>query len=90
MGTKTFYSKVNLDLDDILEEISTEELVKELKNRKYDEYDEFGNKYEDDEVEAKNPLDMPNYEFRRYICDILNLGYHVSDDAIINEIKSRI
>ena len=85
MGTKTF--EVDIDLRDIFEEIDDEDLIKEVNRRGVLE-DLLPD--EDEEVDAKNPLDMPSYEFRRYICNILNLGHHVSDDAIINEIKSRI
>ena len=86
MRTKTY--EVDIDLIDIFEEIDDEELIKEVNRRGILEDLLPDEDYED--VEAKNPLDMPSYEFRRYICDILNLGHHVLDDAIINEIKSRI
>lgn len=84
MGTKTF--EVDINLKDILEELDDEELINEVIRRGILE-----KLFPDGEsFEEQNPLDMPNYEFRRYICDILNLGHHVSDDAIVNEIRSRI
>ena len=33
---------------------------------------------------------MSPYEFKRYLCDMLDFGYTVSDDTILAEIKSRI
>lgn len=33
---------------------------------------------------------MSPYDFRRWLCDILNFGYTVSDDAILAEVKARI
>ena len=33
---------------------------------------------------------MSPYDFRRWLCDILNFSYTVSDDAILAEIRSRI
>ena len=33
---------------------------------------------------------MSPYDFRRWLCNVLNFGYTVSDDAILAEIKARI
>lgn len=90
MGRKTINVCENVDVDididvdvteytkDFLEACSDDEVMAEAYSRGL--------------VTGKKPAidTMSPYDFRRWLCDILNFGYTVSDDAILAEVKARI
>ena len=35
-------------------------------------------------------LNMPKHDFRMFLCDIIGLSYHSSDEEIINLLKEKL
>ena len=86
--TITIYETVDVDVDidvdvteytkDFLEACTDDEVMQEAASRGL-------------LSDEKSAVDyMSPYDFRRWLCNILNFGYTVSDDAILAEVRSRI
>ena len=68
-----------VDIEDVLDAIDNETLNKYLEERGW--------------VMIDTTIPVENYkpgEFRRILCDVLSLGYQVSDDEILGRIKECI
>lgn len=82
---------IDVDLDDYFDEFmqnaSDEDLIEEIEKRGHRVYKKgipitpFG----EQPIEFNNPADL-----KRYLCDIANLGYCISNEELINEIKSKL
>lgn len=68
-------------IDDILEKLSDEELIKELEDREFVAYETAPLL----QIEFNNPADL-----KRHLCDIVNAGYCISNEELINEIKLKL
>lgn len=81
----TVTADVDIDIedyfDDILEDASDKELIKELESRGFIVYEALSLP----PTEFDNPTDL-----KRYLCDIANVGYCISNEELINEIKSKL
>ncbi len=80
---------VDVELSDLFDEITTEELVKELSRR--------GKKTQNEKLLTSSALDIVKEHFeysksnaKDVITDILCLSHMASTEEIINELKSRI
>lgn len=84
--TITVYETVDVDVDidieeykdDFLEICTDEEILSEANKRKLILQKSF-----EDKMNSAG-------EFRRYLCDLLELGYYASEEEILNNIKSRL
>ena len=86
--TINVYKTVDVDIDidvdvteyteDFLEACSDDEIMAEAYSRGLI----------DGKIAAVDPWSP--YDFRRWLCNVLNFGYTVSDDAILAEVKARI
>lgn len=68
-------------IDDILEKLSDEELIKELEDREFVVYETAPLL----QIEFNDPTDL-----KRHLCDIVNVGYCISNEELINEIKLKL
>lgn len=73
--------------DEFMQNASDEDLIEEIEKRGHRVYKKgipitpFG----EQPIEFNNPADL-----KRYLCDIANLGYCISNEELINEIKSKL
>lgn len=88
---------VNVDIEDYLDEVSTEDLEKELKTRKDSALYYVGKGTKVDNVQFEEALNTVKYRFeqnknyaREIICDLLGVGYITGMDNIVNELKQRL
>lgn len=91
MRTVEIMTEVEVDLDDyvdeILEECDDDELIKEVEKRGNRVYRK-GNRvvaFGDQPVNFNSPEDL-----RRFLCDIVGVGYYTSNETLLNEIKSKL
>lgn len=93
MRTITIEKEVDIDVDlddyfdEFMQDASDEDLIEEIEKRGHRVYKKgipitsFG----EQPIEFNNPADL-----KRYLCDIANLGYCISNEELINEIKSKL
>lgn len=93
MRTITIEKEVDIDVDlddyfdEFMQDASDEDLIEEIEKRGHRVYKKgipitpFG----EQPIEFNNPTDL-----KRYLCDIANLGYCISNEELINEIKSKL
>lgn len=93
MRTITIEKEVGIDVDlddyfdEFMQDASDEDLIEEIEKRGHRVYKKgipitpFGGQ----PIEFNNPADL-----KRYLCDIANLGYCISNEELINEIKSKL
>ena len=93
MRTITIEKEVDIDVDlddyfdEFMQDASDEDLIEEIEKRGHRVYKKgipithFG----EQPVEFNNPTDL-----KRHLCDIANLGYCISNEELINEIKSKL
>ncbi len=93
MRTITIEKEVGIDVDlddyfdEFMQDASDEDLIEEIEKRGHRVYKKgipitpFG----EQPIEFNNPADL-----KRYLCDIANLGYCISNEELINEIKSKL
>jgi hypothetical protein len=77
-GTIYVNTEVEVEPYDVIDELSDDVLIDELKSRGYIIKDEFDNKYDN------------KYYFKRNICDMFDLNYHTSNDDLITKIKENL
>lgn len=74
-------------LDDFMDVASDEDLIQEIEKRGHKVYKKgipitpFG----EQPIEFNNPTDL-----KRHLCDIANVGYCISNEELINEIKLKL
>lgn len=74
-------------LDDFMDVASDEDLIQEIEKRGHKVYKKgipitpFG----EQPIEFNNPTDL-----KRHLCDIVNVGYCISNEELINEIKLKL
>ena len=74
-------------LDDFITVASDEDLIEEIEKRGHVVYKKgipitpFG----EQPIEFNNPTDL-----KRHLCDIANVGYCISNEELINEIKLKL
>ena len=67
--------------DEIIELISDEELLNEVENRSLNNIN----------VDIISKLqNMQSYEFKRFLCDVVGLSYHSSDEEILKLLKGKM
>lgn len=93
MRTITIEKEVDIDVDlddyfdEFMQDASDEDLIEEIEKRGHRVYKKgipitpFG----EQPIEFNNPADL-----KRYLCDIANLGYCISNEELINEIKLKL
>lgn len=81
--TITIDAEVEIDLEEVLSKITTDELIAELDSRE-EEFDNPDNreKYHFIEKDYFN-----SYDLKRHLCDIVSCGYHEPTDSLLNKIK---
>lgn len=67
--------------DDVLKELSNEELIEELNSREVS-YEEKSPKYHMIPKDYVSP-----YEFYCYLCDIVGCGYHEPKQSVLDKLK---
>lgn len=74
-------------LDDFMDVASDEDLIQEIEKRGHEVYKKgiaitpFG----EQPIEFNNPTDL-----KRHLCNIVNVGYYISNEELISEIKSKL
>lgn len=70
-------------LDEFLELASDEDLVEEIEKRGHKVYkkESYIIPFGEQPIRYDNPTDL-----KRHLCDILNVGYYISDKDLINEL----
>lgn len=74
-------------LDEFLDLASDEDLIEEIERRGHKVYKKgsyiipFG----EQPIRYDNPADL-----KRHLCDIVNVGYYISDEELINELKRKL
>lgn len=93
MRTVTIEAEVDVDVDldeyfdEFMQDASDEDLIKEIERRGHKVYKKeyliipFGKQ----PIEFDNPTDL-----KRHLCDIANFSYCISNEELINEIKSKL
>lgn len=93
MRTITIEKEVDIDVDlddyfdEFMQDASDEDLIEEIEKRGHRVYKKgipitpFG----EQPIEFNNPADL-----KRYLCNIANLGYCISNEELINEIKLKL
>ena len=85
----TIYVNVDIDVDDIIGDIDTEDLIDELESRGY----EIVKEKEEEDVSNGNKAFLINrmffnkHELYRHLCDICDCGYHEPKESLLNKIK---
>ena len=88
MRTITIEKEVDIDVDlddyfdEFMQDASDEDLIEEIETRGHRVYKKG---IPITPIEFNNPADL-----KRYLCDIANLGYCISNEELINEIKSKL
>lgn len=75
--------KAEVDLEDILSKITTDDLIEELDARDV----EFDNPNNRDEYHLLNKLYYTKDDLYRHLCDICDCGYHEPKDSLLNKLK---
>lgn len=93
MRTVTIETEVNVDVDldeyfdEFMQDASDEDLIEEIEKRGHKVYKKeccitpFGKQ----PIEFDNPTDL-----KRHLCDVVNVGYCISNEELINEIKLKL
>ena len=74
-------------LDELMDMVSDEDLIDEIVSRGHKVYEKgkhitpFG----EQPIRYDNPTDL-----KRHLCDIINVGYYISDEELINELKIKL
>lgn len=78
--------EVEIDLDDyfdeFLEDADDNDLIKELKDRGYS--------VEKQALPIKNEWEVNHEQNKRFLCDLLDIGYHTRNNVLIDLIINNI
>lgn len=81
------YINVDIDVDDIIGDIKSEDMIEELESRGYEikSYDEV-------DEEEKRPFIVTgncfnSYQLHRHLCDIVGCGYYESKGSVLEKLK---
>lgn len=74
-------------LDEFLDLASDEDLIEEIEKRGYEVYkkESYIIPFGEQPIGYDNPADL-----KRHLCDIVNVGYYISDEELINELKRKL
>ena len=90
----TIYVNVDIDVDDIIGDINTEDLIDELESRGYEIVKEKEKEKEDVSNGNKafliNRMFFNKHELYRHLCDICDCGYHEPKDLLLKKINEMI
>lgn len=87
----TVTADVDVYLDEYLDEFlnlaSDEDLIEEIERRGHKVYkkESYIIPFGEQPIRYDNPADL-----KRHLCDILNVGYYISDKELINELKIKL
>jgi len=81
--TITVDVEAEVDLEDILSKITTEDLIEELDARD-EEFDTPDNR---NEYHILNKLYHTKDDLYRMLCDIVGCGYHETKDSLLNKLR---
>ena len=84
--TITVDVEAEVDLEDILSKITTDDLIEELNARE----EEFDNPDNRNEYHILNKLYHTKDDLYRMLCDIVGCGYHEPKDSLLNKLKDMI
>lgn len=84
--TITVDVEVEVDLDDVLSKITTDDLIEELNARE----EEFDNPDNRSEYHILSKLYHTKDDLYRHLCDICDCGYHEPKDSLLNKLKDMI
>lgn len=88
MRTVTIEKEVDIDVDlddyfdEFMNDASDKELIKEIVKRGFIVY-------EGEALPSPTEFNTPT-DLKRHLCDIVNVGYYISNEHLINEIKSKL
>lgn len=89
--------EVNVDIEDYLSEVDTEDLEEELKTRKDSALYKVSAGQKVENIEFEEALNTVRYRFdtnknyaREVICDLLGCGHMTGLDDILTELKARL
>lgn len=86
LKTITVDVEAEVDLEDILSKITTDDLIEELDARD----EEFDNPDNRDEYHSLNKLYHTKDDLYRHLCDIVGCGYHEPKDSLLNKLTDMI
>lgn len=81
--TITVDVEAEVDLEDILSKITTDDLIEELNARE----EEFDNPDNRNEYHILHKLYHTKGDLYRMLCDIVGCGYHEPKDSLLNKLK---
>ena len=81
--TITIDVEAKVDLDEILQQITTDDLIKELDARG----EEFDNTDNEDEYHILDKLYHTKDNLYRHLCDICDCGYYEPKDSLLNKLS---
>ena len=81
--TITINVEAKVDLDEVLSEITTDDLIEELDARGV----KFDNPDNSNEYHIIDKLYHTKDDLYRHLCDICDCGYHEPKDSLLNKLK---
>ena len=81
--TITIDVEAEVDLEEVLSKITTDDLIEELEARGT----KFDNPYNEDEYYILNKLYHTKDDLYRHLCDICDCGYYEPKDSLLNKLK---
>ena len=81
--TITINVEAKVDLDEVISEITTDELIEELDARGA----KFDNPDNSNEYLILDKLYHTKDDLYRHLCDICDCGYHEPKDSLLNKLK---
>ena len=81
--TITIDVEAEVDLEEVLSKITTDDLIEELNARKV----EFDNPDNRNEYHILNKLYHTRDDLYSHLCDICDCGYHEPKDSLLNKLK---
>jgi len=80
-GTKEFNVDVSICLSDLFDEITDDELVNEINSRGLNSVET---------IPAAKTIFNSNIEFKRFLCDVLEVGYLIDTNRLIDLLKKKL
>lgn len=86
MSTVTIFSDIDIDVDDVLAELDSDDLIKELELRNIDLTDSaMSNDYH-----ILKKVFYSKDDLYRHLADICETSYHESIDSLLQNLKNRL
>ena len=83
------YVNVDIDVDDIICDIKSEDMIEELESRGYKVISELDEDIEDSPNEPfiVTGNEFNSYQLHRHLCDIVGCGYYEPKGSVLEKLK---